>query len=278
MNSGKEDDEMDKQRIRKHINLFVLILLVATALMAGCTGSDVAIDEDEAVNEIADDSAPDMSEESTDDPEVEFTFETPVKSPHYVDNVPAHAAVIPDVPINIVVNFDFDVIPPSEIVVTGQDSQVYSFGDTAIDDNKLGMRVMMDPESPDGKYQVDYKACWPDGSCHDGMFQFAIDRTLASAFTDLRGQSEITVNMENNSFELQDIIIDAGTTLTWINSDSVDHYINTDPHPGHNYYPDQNSRALAGGETYSITLNTPGYYPYHCSAHPETMKAVIIVR
>lgn len=84
--------------------------------------------------------------------------------------------------------------------------------------------------------------------------------------------------MENNSFEPQDIITDAGTTLTWVNNDPVDHYINTDPHPGHNYYPEQNSSAFASGETYSITLDTPEYYPYHCSAHPETMEAVIVVK
>lgn len=268
---------MKIQSLLKHLLLLLLILLLSAVLIAGCTGSDVAVEEGADENEI-DESTPDIPEESIVDPEVEIAFETPVKSPHYVDNVPAHAAITPDVPINIVVNFDFDIIFPSEVVITGEDGQIYSFGDTAIDDNKLGMRVKMDPESPDGKYTVDYKACWPDGSCHDGMFQFAVDRTLASAFTDLRGQSEIIINMRNNSFELQDIIIDAGTTLTWVNNDPVDHYINTDPHPGHNYYPEQNSRALANGETYTLTLSTPGYYPYHCSAHPETMNAVIIVK
>lgn len=271
MNSRKEADEMYINRTLKHIFWLSSILLIAMVLFTGCAGNDIAVEE------VIDDDAQDAPEEPMVGPEVEITFELPVKSPHYVDNVPAHEAIIPAVPINVVVNFDFDVIALSEIVITGQDGQVYSYGETLIDENKLGMRVMMDPDSPDGKYSVEYKACWPDGSCHDGMFQFAIDRTLASAFTDLRGQSEIIISMENNRFDLQDIIIDAGTTLKWINNDPFDHYINTDPHPGHNYYPEQNSRALAEGESFSLTLNTPGYYPYHCSAHPDTMKAVIIV-
>jgi plastocyanin/methionine-rich copper-binding protein CopC len=215
---------------------------------------------------------------SSDEPAPDFVFETPVKSPHYVDNVPAHAAILPAVPINVIVNFDFDIISPSEIVITGPDNEVYSHGDILIDDNKLGMRVMMAADAPDGLYSVQYRACWPDGSCHDGSFQFAIDRSLESEFADLRGQSEVLINMSENRFEPQDIIIDAGTTVTWINNDPLEHYINTDPHPGHNYYPDKNSSALSTGETFTIELNVPGYYPYHCSAHPETMRAIIIVK
>ena len=119
----------------------------------------------------------DEADELPDEPAPDFVFETPVKSPHYVDNVPAHASILPAVPINVIVNFDFDIISPSEIVVTGPDNEVYSHGDILIDDNKLGMRVMMAADAPDGLYSVGYKAYWPDGSYHDGSFQFAIDKS-----------------------------------------------------------------------------------------------------
>ena len=268
---------MITSKLSLKVYLLILILVVSIVFLTGCVSSEMEAEEDVVESEMDEIISGDDDEESVGKPGQDVEFKTPVKTPHYVDNVPAHASSIPAVPVNVVINFDFDVIPSSEIVITGPDGQIYSLGDTIIDDNKLGMRVMMDPESPEGLYTVEYSACWPDGSCHDGMFQFVIDKALSLGFIDLRGQSEVLIDMSHNNFDPQDIIIDAGTALTWINNDSVDHYINTDPHPGHNYYPEFNSRAIANGETYSVILDEPGYYPYHCSAHPATMTAIIIV-
>lgn len=261
----------------KNLLITALILILFAFLVSACSVSDTGIEDEPAVEDIEVDTDSDDPEEPLEETSLSFVFETPVKSPHYVDNVPFHASVIPAVPVNVIVNFDFDVIPSSAIVITGQDGQVYSTGDTIIDDNKLGMRVMMEPDSPEGLYTVTYQACWPDGSCHEGMFQFAIDRSLLSEFEDLKGQPEIVVDMQHNYFEPEDIIIDVGTTITWVNNDTIDHYINTDPHPGHNYFPVHNSRSIAGGESFSLKFDQPGYYPYHCSAHPATMIATIIV-
>ncbi|MBI2594270.1 hypothetical protein HYW39_01075, partial [Candidatus Curtissbacteria bacterium] len=65
--------------------------------------------------------------------------------------------------------------------------------------------------------------------------------------------------------------------VVWVNNDSVEHYVNTDSHPAHTYYLEQNSRVLGQGDTYSLTFNTEGIYPYHCSAHEASMKASILV-
>jgi plastocyanin/methionine-rich copper-binding protein CopC len=260
-----------------NITVYFLLLFILVFLVSACSVSDTGIEDEPESEEIEVVTDIDDPEEPLEEISLTFVFETPVKSPHYVDNVPYHASVIPAVPVNVIVNFDFDVIPSSAIVVTGQDGQVYSTGDAIIDDNKLNMRVMMAPDAPEGLYTVNYEACWPDGSCHEGMFQFAIDRSLLSEFEDLKGQSEIVVDMQHNYFEPEDIIISVGTTITWINNDTVDHYINTDPHPGHNYFPVHNSRSIAGGESFSLKFDQPGYYPYHCSAHPATMIATIIV-
>lgn len=220
------------------------------------------------------------NEEATDlqaIPKKEINFENPVKTPHYVDNVPAHSEIIPAVPLNVVVNFNFDIVLPSEITIMDESLQIYSVGETIIDENKLGMRVKMQNDAPEGLYTVEYKACWPDGSCHEGMFQFAIDKTIASDFSDLRGQSNVVINMKNQKFEPQDIIINKGTIVTWTNQENIEHYVNTDPHPGHNYFFEQNSAVLYLGDSFSLQFNNPGYYPYHCSVHPETMRAIIIV-
>lgn len=206
----------------------------------------------------------------------QFTFTNPKKSAHYESNTPTHGAVLASVPTNVVIDFNFDLAPPSEIKIK-KEGQHYGVGKTIIDDNKLAMRLNMDPNAPDGLYTVNYNACWPDGSCHNGNFQFAIDRTKSGEFEDLTGQSEATIKLSQIMFEPQNIKISKGTKVIWVNNDSVEHYINTDPHPSHTYFPDQNSKALKNGEIFSLTFETSGIYPYHCSAHAQTMTGSILV-
>jgi plastocyanin len=203
-------------------------------------------------------------------------FSNPKKSAHYETNTPSHGATLAGVPINVVIDFNFDLAKPSEIKIL-KDGQDYGVGETIIDNNKLSMRRDMDLNSPDGKYKVVYNACWPDTSCHDGSFEFAINKELAKSFVDETGSSEIVVKLSDTKFMPQDIKIKKGTTITWVNDDNSDHYINTDSHPAHTYFLDQNSRSLKKGDTYSVTFDTAGIYPYHCSAHEATMKGSILV-
>ncbi len=140
------------------------------------------------------------------------------------------------------------------------------------------MRRNFDLAAPDGQYKVTYNACWPDRSCHDGQFEFAIDRTRASSYQDLTGKSEVTVKMSEIKFQPQNIKISRGTKVTWVNDDSVEHYVNTESHPAHTYFPTQNSRALTLGQSFSVTFEKAGAYPYHCSAHGSVMMGSILVQ
>lgn len=214
------------------------------------------------------------SEETSSTQSASFGMEK--KSAHYESNTPQHGAILAGVPPNVVINFNFDLAAPSQIKIE-KEGKDYGLRETLIDDNKLAMRRQMDPLAPDGVYTVIYNACWPDKSCHDGNFQFAIDRTNSRSFEDLTGQKEVTVTLSEISFKPQNIRVGKGTKVTWINQDNVDHYINTDSHPAHTYFPEQNSRALSNGDTYSVKFNTAGIYPYHCSAHAETMAGSILV-
>lgn len=204
------------------------------------------------------------------------SFQTPKKSAHWESNTPQHGQTIAAVPLNVVINFNFDLADPSEIKIE-KDGKDFGTGETAIDTNKLSMRRNMDGQSPDGIYTVAYNACWPDGSCHQGSFQFAIDRAEVSSYQDLTRQSAVTIKMSQIKFMPENIKIRKGTTVTWVNEDDVDHYVNTDSHPAHTYFPQQNSKALTKGDSYSTTFDTTGIYPYHCSAHADKMLGSIIV-
>lgn len=204
-------------------------------------------------------------------------FESPKKSAHYESNTPAHAATLPGAPLNVVIDFNFDLSNLSTISITGSDGKEYGIGDTQIDANKLAMRRNIQKDAPNGLYNVNYNACWPDGSCHDGHFQFVIDRNLVTEAVDMRNQVEVMIDMKDFRFIGEIIRISRGTKITWINSDSAPHYVNTDSHPAHTYYPTQNSPLLKRGDSYSLTFTEPGVYPYHCSAHARVMIGTLIV-
>lgn len=199
-----------------------------------------------------------------------------IKAAHFESSTPAHGAKLAGVPNQVVVDFNFDLSGKSSISIK-QSGQEYSEGGTIVDGNKLAMRRLLKLSAPDGNYEVSYTACWPDNSCHNGKFSFTVDRSMAAKFDDRRGQTEITVKMSQIKFQPENLRITKGTKITWANDDNVDHFVNTDSHPAHTHQPDFNSRSLKMDESYSYPFAAAGLYPYHCSAHAETMTANILV-
>jgi plastocyanin len=99
-------------------------------------------------------------------------------------------------------------------------------------------------------------------------------RAVAVAFVALTvqatsgaGTHQITIqNFDYTPFELR---IQAGDTVTWINTDPF----------GHNTVSDTGvwaSNNLARGQSFSYRFDTPGVYPYYCSYHPS-MRATVVV-
>lgn len=205
-----------------------------------------------------------------------FRFIDPKKSAHYETNTPAHGALLPGVPVDVVIDFNFDLSQGSTITIS-KEGKDYGIGATIIDDNRLTMRRSMDTNAPDGVYTVIYKACWPDKTCHDGLFQFAIDRSRAQNMADLTGKTEVAIDMDGLAFSQASIRINKGTKVTWTNREENEHYINADSHPAHTQVPELNSKALKLGDSYSYTFEQPGVYLYHCSAHAGIMTGTILV-
>lgn len=198
------------------------------------------------------------------------------KAPRMKSSTPSHGSVVAGVPINIAIDSSMNLVTGSTISITNGKKQ-YGVGQTAIDPLKLSMRRSVDSSAPDGMYTVSYKACHQDGKCNDGKFQFVVDRKKAEKFKDFRGQTEVTVKLSKTSFKEQDIRVSRGTKVTWINEDKVEHYVNTDAHTSHTYFPSQNSGLLMKGESFSVTFDKPGIYPYHCSAHMPGMTGTVLV-
>lgn len=209
-------------------------------------------------------------------------FANPKKAAHFESNTPEHGDTLAGVPINVVINFNFDLVKPSSIIISpwNKGREIFidkGVGETIIDSNKLSMRRKMNSDSLDDLYTVNYKACWADGSCHDGNFQFVIDRKLAQEFVDMTGKKEVTIDLKDIAFNPKNIKISKGTKVTWVNQDSAEHTVNTDSHPAHTYYLSQNSRTLKKGDSYSVSFTEAGIYPYHCTPHAASMKGSVLV-
>ena len=88
----------------------------------------------------------------------------------------------------------------------------------------------------------------------------AVSLVVPSAWAQ-QGQ-DITVNMEDNSFEQADITVPTGTTVTWVQTGN-------NPHTTTSYDGLWDSGMLAGGsgESFSYTFDEPGSYTYFCIPH-----------
>jgi plastocyanin len=195
---------------------------------------------------------------------------------HVMDMMPPAGATYPGVPLNVVIDMEMNLTPASTMSIQ-QNGMEYGMVQQ-VDDNRVTLRRYMDPQTPNGVYTVNYSACWENGgTCEDGMFQFAIDRSLSSSYVDWRGQREVTIHIRNEAKDPRYVIVSPGTTVTWANDDKVPHTADSDSHMTHSYYPDLDSGLIEPGMTFSHTFNLSGVYPTHCSEHPETEHAIIIV-
>ena len=100
---------------------------------------------------------------------------TATKAAHFVSSEPANNAVLLTAPQHVKINFNFDLAAPSKITVTRNGADVTA-GPTTIGADKLSMNVPINAQQT-GNYQVNYTACWPDQSCHNGLFGFSVQLT-----------------------------------------------------------------------------------------------------
>jgi plastocyanin len=73
----------------------------------------------------------------------------------------------------------------------------------------------------------------------------------------------------NRAFTPDNLEIDAGTTVTWTNTDSVAHTSTSNANGW-------DSGIIAPGRQFSFTYQTAGTFPYHCAIHPGMVGTVVV--
>ncbi len=90
---------------------------------------------------------------------------------------------------------------------------------------------------------------------------------------DLRGQATVEVVMTDNIFTPENIRIDPGTTVTWVNEGDAGHQMDAFNLDGFGIGFD--SDVIRGDDTYEFTFENPGTYRYYCALHGSNVEGMI---
>lgn len=86
----------------------------------------------------------------------------------------------------------------------------------------------------------------------------------------LTDEQSVTVTIRDFVYFPEDLTINAGATVTWVNEDAA-------PHDATDNNDAWATEVLDEGESGSITFAEAGVFPYYCSIHPF-MTATVTVR
>lgn len=73
----------------------------------------------------------------------------------------------------------------------------------------------------------------------------------------------------NNAFAPDDVNVAVGSTVTWMNVDSVSHTSTSDA-------KGWDSGIVAPGAQFSFTFQSAGTFQYHCAIHPGMVGTVVV--
>ena len=105
-----------------------------------------------------------------------------------------------------------------------------------------------------------------------GMLAAALGLAVlgATVFAPAPVQSaEMTVMIDNFTFNPPRLTITAGTTVTWDNEDDIPHTVASSTRVFR-------SKALDTNDKFSFTFATPGVYEYFCSLHPHMTGTIVV--
>jgi plastocyanin len=92
-----------------------------------------------------------------------------------------------------------------------------------------------------------------------------------SPTTATTGAAAVKVSIDNFVFQPKELVVTAGTSVTWVNTDDAAHTVTSKAAP-----PLFDSRTLHKDDKFSFEFKTPGTYDYFCKAHPYMTGQVIV--
>ena len=84
------------------------------------------------------------------------------------------------------------------------------------------------------------------------------------------------VSITVGGYDPKDITIKMGDTITFENTDTANHTVNSDPHPTHTLYPVLNIGRIAAGEKKSVMFDVVGKFTFHDHLNPSLTGSVTV--
>jgi amicyanin len=81
----------------------------------------------------------------------------------------------------------------------------------------------------------------------------------------------VKISITDFVYDPKDLVVAAGTTVTWVNADDVPHTVTSTASP-----PLFDSKTLREGATFSFAFQAAGTYDYFCKAHPYMTGRVVV--
>ncbi len=107
-----------------------------------------------------------------------------------------------------------------------------------------------------------------------GLLALFLTLLVAASGASAQPGPTVEVTMQNLAYQPDMIAVPAGTTVVWTNLDAAEHTVTADDYSF-------GSDFLYQGQTFSLTFDTPGTYPYYCVPHGYRgglgMAGVVIV-
>ncbi len=95
----------------------------------------------------------------------------------------------------------------------------------------------------------------------------------STELVDMRGKTEVEIVMTDNIFTPENVRIDPGTTITWVNEGDAGHQMDAFNLDGFGIGFD--SDVIRGDDTYEFTFENPGTYRYYCALHGSNVEGMI---
>lgn len=96
--------------------------------------------------------------------------------------------------------------------------------------------------------------------------------------TDLTGETNPQIHIRDLSFSPTSVIVKKGTTVTWVNDETVAHSIIAADNSNVGDLPTRGRETRMGkGDSYKLTFNTVGTFDYECGVHSFMRGSVQVV-
>jgi plastocyanin len=101
-----------------------------------------------------------------------------------------------------------------------------------------------------------------------GAMALLVAAAMAAAASPARA-ADIEVKIDNFTFNPQQITVNAGDTVIWVNHDDIPHTVTSKTMA-------LRSKAMDTDDKFSFTFATPGKFDYFCSLHPHMTGTIVV--